>query len=60
MSQSPRHGAPGCPCEECLTARITRSAAHAADGRDMSGLRTRLDRVKIRDDGRVEMLVNAP
>lgn len=40
---SPRHGAEGCPCEECLTARIRLSAAQAADGRDMSGLRARLD-----------------
>ncbi len=40
---SPRHGAEGCPCEECLTARIRLSAALAADGRDMSGLRARLD-----------------
>ena len=48
MSQSPRHGAAGCPCEECLTARIEQSAALAADGRDMSGLRTRLDGLKVR------------
>ena len=40
---SPRHGAEGCQCEECLTARIRISAAQAADGRDMSGLRARLD-----------------
>lgn len=40
---SPRHGAEGCPCEECLTARIRVSAAQAAAGRDMSGLRARLD-----------------
>jgi hypothetical protein len=48
MSQSPRHGAAGCPCEECLTVRITQSAALAADGRDMSGLRVRLDGLKVR------------
>ena len=40
---SPRHGAEGCPCEECLTARIRLSAAQAANGRDMTGLRARLD-----------------
>jgi hypothetical protein len=45
---SPRHGAPGCPCEECLTARIRLTAALAADGRDMSGLRARLDGLKLR------------
>ena len=43
-TSSPRHGAPGCPCEECPTARIRLSAALAADGRGMSGLRARLDR----------------
>jgi hypothetical protein len=59
MSQSPRHGAPGCPCEECLTARIAQSAARAADGRDMSGLRTRLDSVRGRIEGRTEILVSA-
>jgi hypothetical protein len=47
MSSSPRHGAPGCPCEECLTARIRLTAALAADGRDMTGLRARLDLFKI-------------
>ena len=45
---SPRHGAPGCPCEDCLTARIRLSAALAADGRDLSGLRARLDGFKVR------------
>ena len=40
MSQSPRHGAAGCPCEECLTARITQSVALAGNGRDMTSLRT--------------------
>jgi hypothetical protein len=46
---SPRHGdtAEGCPCEECLSARI-RFAAAAADGRDMSVLRQRLDGFKFR------------
>ena len=43
MSTSPRHGDPGCPCEECLSALIRVSAERAADGRDMSGLRTRLE-----------------
>ena len=42
-STSPRHGAPGCPCEECLTDRIRLTAAQAAAGRDLSGLRARLD-----------------
>lgn len=45
---SPRHGAPGCPCEECLTARIRLTAALAADGRDVSGLRARLDGLQVR------------
>jgi hypothetical protein len=44
---SPRHGAEGCQCEECLTARIRISAAQAADGRDLSGLRARLDWNKV-------------
>jgi hypothetical protein len=46
----PRHGdtATGCPCEECLTARIGLSAAIAVDGRDMSVLRQRLDGSKLR------------
>jgi len=39
---SPQHGAEGCRCEECLTDRIRVTAALAA-GRDMSGLRARLD-----------------
>jgi hypothetical protein len=47
---SPRHGATaeGCPCEECLSARIRLSAAIAADGRDLSVLRQRLDGFKVR------------
>ena len=40
---SPRHGAAGCPCEECLTARIRLVVAQAANHRDMTGLRARLD-----------------
>ena len=48
MTSSPRHGAPGCPCEECLTSRIRATAALAADGRDMTGLRARLDGLKVR------------
>jgi hypothetical protein len=48
MSSSPRHGAPGCPCQECLTARIRLTADLAADGRDMTGLRARLDDLKVR------------
>jgi hypothetical protein len=48
MTSSPRHGAPGCPCEECLTARIRLTAEMAADGRDTSGLRARLDGLKVR------------
>ena len=47
MSTSPRHGAPGCPCEECLTARIELTAALASGGRDMTGLRRRLDGFKM-------------
>ena len=56
MSTSPRHGAPGCPCEECLTARIELSAALASDGRDMSGLRARLDGFKVRIIAPAEVL----
>jgi hypothetical protein len=48
MTSSPRHGAPGCPCEECLTARIRLTAEMAANGRDMTGLRARLDDFKLR------------
>jgi hypothetical protein len=48
MTSSPRHGAPGCPCEECLTARIRLTAEIAADGRDMTPLRARLDGLKVR------------
>jgi hypothetical protein len=47
MTSSPRHGAPGCPCEECLTARIRLTAQLAADGRDLTGLRARLDDFKV-------------
>lgn len=47
MTSSPRHGAPGCPCEECLTARIRLTAALAADGRDLTGLRSRLDLFRV-------------
>jgi hypothetical protein len=47
MTSSPRHGAPGCPCEECLTARIRLTAELAADGRDMTGLRARLDDFRV-------------
>lgn len=48
MSTSPRHGQAGCPCEDCLTARIRLSVERAADGRDMSALRSRLDGVRVR------------
>ena len=47
MTSSPRHGAPGCPCEDCLSARIRLTAALAADGRDLTGLRARLDDFKV-------------
>jgi len=56
MSTSPRHGAPGCPCEECLTARIELAASLASDGRDMSGLRIRLDGFKVRVSAPAEAL----
>jgi hypothetical protein len=48
MTPSPRHGAPGCRCEECLTDRIRLTVAMAADGRDLSGLRARLDGFRAR------------
>ena len=47
MTSSPRHGAPGCPCEDCLTARISLTAALAASDRDLTGLRARLDGFKV-------------
>jgi hypothetical protein len=47
MTSSPRHGAPGCPCEDCLSARISLTAA-MAEGRDLTGLRARLDDCKVR------------
>jgi hypothetical protein len=46
MTPSPHLGGPDCPCGECLTARIRLSAAEAAEGRDISGLRARLDAFK--------------
>lgn len=55
----PRHGAPGCPCEDCLTARIRLTAALAADGRDLSGLRARLDGFKVRFAAATEILRSA-
>jgi hypothetical protein len=48
MSTSPRHCDPGCACEECLTSRISLTAELAADGRDLTGLRTRLDGSMVR------------
>ena len=48
MTSSPSNGAPGCPSEECLTARIRLTAELAADGRDMTGLRARLDDFRVR------------
>lgn len=59
MSSSPRHGDPGCPCEECLTARIRQTAAMAADGRDLAGLRARLDGSKVHLAAPVEALRSA-
>jgi hypothetical protein len=59
MTSSPRHGAPGCPCEDCLTARIRLTAAMAADGRDMTGLRARLDGFKVRVTAPVVVLRSA-
>lgn len=58
-TSSPHPGAPGCPCEECLTARIRLTAAHAADGRDLSGLRARLDGFKVRIAAPAELLRSA-
>ena len=46
----PRRGdtATGCPCEVCLSSRIRLAAGVAADSRDMSPLRQRLDGFKFR------------
>lgn len=58
-TSSPHPGAPGCPCEECLTARIRLTAAQAADGRDLSGLRARLDGFKVCIAAPAELLRSA-
>jgi hypothetical protein len=47
MSKNPPcQGAPGCPCEDCLSARIELSAALAV-ARDVSLLRRRLDGTRL-------------
>lgn len=42
----PCRGLPGCPCEDCLSARIELSAALAV-ARDVSLLRRRLDGTRL-------------
>jgi hypothetical protein len=42
----PCQSAPGCPCEDCLSARIELSAALAV-ARDVSLLRRRLDGTRM-------------
>ena len=59
MSTSPRHGDPGCPCEECLSALIRLSAALASDGRYMAGLRHRLNGLELRIGAPLERLESA-
>ena len=46
MSANTPSGARGCPCEDCLGARIRLTAAMATYGRDPAGLRERLDALK--------------
>jgi hypothetical protein len=46
MSAQTPHGAHGCPCEDCLGARIRLTAAMATYGRDSSVWRNRLDGFK--------------
>ena len=46
MSTTTPHGAAGCPCEDCLGARIRLTAAMATYGRDTAGLRERLNALK--------------
>jgi hypothetical protein len=58
-TQPPRHGAPGCPREAGLTARNGLTAALAADRRDMSGLRARLDGFTVRFGSASELLRSA-
>ena len=48
MSTTTPHGAQGCPCEDCLGARITMSADMAIDGRTIAPLWARQRRFRAR------------
>jgi hypothetical protein len=48
MSTTTPHGAQGCPCEDCLGARITLTAAQATAGRKVLPLWARQRRFRVR------------
>jgi hypothetical protein len=48
MSTATPHGAQGCPCEDCLGARIKMSAEMAIDGRAIAPLWARQRRFRAR------------
>jgi len=48
MSTTTPHGAQGCPCEDCLGARVTRSAELALTGRRVAPLWARQRRFRAR------------
>ena len=48
MSTTTPHGAQGCPCEDCLGARITLTAALATTGRTIAPLWARQRRFRAR------------
>jgi hypothetical protein len=48
MSTTTPHGAQGCPCEDCLGARITQTAAQAINGRKVAPLWARQRRFRSR------------
>ena len=48
MSTATPQGAQGCPCEDCLGARITLTAAQAINGRKVTPLWARQRRFRAR------------
>jgi hypothetical protein len=48
MSTNTPHGAQGCPCEDCLGARIQMTAALAVNGRTVAPLWARQRRFRAR------------
>jgi hypothetical protein len=48
MSTTTPHGAQGCPCEDCLGARIIVTAALATNGRTVAPLWARQRRFRVR------------